>query len=115
MLADPQTISAITLPRTGIGSDSATYTSADGALSLLVRQIRGKDSTRYVISVSSNKIAADPLTATNSRVTAVASVTITAPPAGFTAAELKDLFGGLSTALTATSSAMLLKILGGEK
>lgn len=115
MLADPQSINSVSLPRTGVGTDSATYTSADGTLSLRVQQIGGKDRTRFVISVQSTKIAADPLTAVNQRVNAVVSVTVTAPPSGFTATELKDLFAGLSTALSATSGAMLIKILGGEK
>lgn len=115
MLADPQSINSVSLPRTGIGTDNAVYTSADGALSLRIQQVRGKDRTRYIVSVQSSKIATDPLTAVNQRVSAVASVTVTAPAAGFTAAELKDLVVGLNTALTASSSAMLLKILGGEK
>lgn len=115
MLADPQTINSVSLPRTGVGADTATYQSADGALSLRIQQVKGKDRTRSIISVQSNKIAADPITAVNQRVTAVASVTVTAPVSGFTAAELKDLFVGLSTVLTATSGATLVKILGGEK
>lgn len=115
MLADPQSIGAVTLPRTGIGADATVYTSADGAYSLRVQQVRGKDRTRSIISYQQTKIAADPLTAVNQRVSAVASVTVTAPPAGFTSTELKDLFVGLATALTGTSGAMVIKILGGEK
>jgi hypothetical protein len=115
MLADPQSVNSVSLPRTGIGQDSATYTSADGALSLRVQTVRGKDRNRFIISIQSTKIAADPLTAVNQRVSSVASVTVTAPLSGFTTTELKDLTTGLFTALTATSNAMLLKILGGEK
>jgi hypothetical protein len=115
MLADPQSINSISLPRTGIGTDSAVYTSADGALSLRVQKVSGKDRNRFIVSVQSTKIAADPLTAVNQRISAVASVTVTAPLSGFTATELKDLYKGLGDALSATTYAMFLKILGGEK
>jgi hypothetical protein len=115
MLTDPQTIGAVSLPRTGLANDTATYTAADGSYSLRIQQVRGKDRTRSIISYQQNKIAADPLTAVNQRVSAVASVTISAPPSGFTSTELKDLFAGLSTALTASTGAMVIKVLGGEK
>jgi hypothetical protein len=114
MLADPQSINAVSLPRTGIGANSATYTSADGALSLKVQRIRGKDNIRTVVSVQTTKIAADPLTAVNQRVSSVISVSITQPLSGFTTTELKDQTTGTFTALTASTNAMLLKVLGGE-
>jgi hypothetical protein len=115
MLTDPQSLNSVSLPRTALNGDSATYTSADGALSMRVQQVKGRDRTRTIVSAQSNKIAADPLTAVNQRVSAIASVTITSPPTGFTSTELKDLFVGLSTLLTASSGATLIKVLGGEK
>jgi hypothetical protein len=119
MLADPQSVTiagaATSLPRTGVGSTYAEYTSADGAVSLRVQQITSKAQRRTVVSLKSNKIAADPITAVNRRLSSVISVSITDPVDGFTATELKDQLVALATALTASSAALTLKVLGGEK
>jgi len=116
MLSDPQTIGSATLARTGLSSDTGVFQTADGTQSLLVRQTRAKDgTTRTVISLQDNKIAADPITAVNSRVHALVSVSVTAPPAGYTVADLRTLFTNLSGALNASTGAMLNKTLAGEK
>lgn len=118
MLTDPQSAtlggSAVSLPRTSQGTDANVYSSADGLWSLRVGKTISKTSTRFVISVQQNKIAADPVTAINSRKSAVVSVSITRPTDGFSATELKDLYAGLAGQLSATTYAVLLKVLGGE-
>lgn len=119
MLADPQSITiggaTTSLPRTGNGQDSADYTAADGAIKLRVQQRSNSKTRRTNISVSSNKIAADPLTAVNQRLSSLVSVNVTAPIDGFTVTELKDQLVGIATLLTASSAALAIKILGGEK
>jgi hypothetical protein len=119
MLADPQSVTvgggAKSLPRTGIGSDTVDYTTADGAYRLRVQQKQNGKSRRTNISLIANKIAADPLTAVNSRLSALVSVNVTSPIDGFTVDELADQITGLSTLLTASSAATAKKILGGEK
>jgi hypothetical protein len=119
MLTDPQSVTVnavpVSLPRTGINGNSADYTSADGAYSLRVQQSVSRGTKRTVVSLRNNKIAADPLTAVNSRVSDVVSVSFTSEVDGHTITELKDQFIGLSTVLTASSAATLIKILGGEK
>lgn len=119
MLADPQSITVagttVSLPRTGIAGQSADYTSADGLSSLRVQQADGKNSRRTSITLRTNKIAADPLTAVNRRLSAAVSVTVNAPLDGFTVTELKDQIVALATLLTASSAATAVKILGGEK
>jgi hypothetical protein len=119
MLADPQSVTvggtAVSLPRTGIGQNSADYTSADGAYQLRVQQTTNKDTRRTSISLRSNKIAADPLTAVNSRKSDIVSVSAVVPLDGFTVTEVKDQIVALATALTASSAALAIKILGGEK
>lgn len=119
MLADPQSVtisgSPVSLPRTGVGSNSADYTSADGANSLRVSQTTKNAIQRTSISLRSNKIAADPLTAINKRLSANVAVQITAPQDGYSVAELTALLVALATALTASSAALATKILGGEK
>ena len=119
MLADPQSLTiagtAVSLPRTGVNGTSADYTSADGAVSLRVQQQVSKGTRRTSVSLRNNKITTDPLMAVNRRVSDVVSLNINAPLDGFTATELKDHVVALATALTASSAAMTLKVLGGEK
>lgn len=119
MLADPQSVTvsgtAISLPRTGIAPASVDYSSADGVTRLRVQQSSSKTTKRTSVSLQTNKIAADPLTAVNRRVTSLVSVTVTSPIDGFTVAELAAQLVGLATALTASSAAMTTKILSGEK
>ncbi len=119
MLADPQAVTvggvAVSLPRTGIGATNADYTSADGAYRLRVTQTSNSTTRRTSITLQSNKIAADPLTAVNTRKSDLVGVSITAPIDGFTITELKDQVVALATALTSSSAATLVKILGGEK
>jgi len=119
MLADPQSVTvggtAVSLPRTGIAPTNADYTSADGAYRLRVTQTSNNTTSRISVSLQSNKIAADPISAVNSRKSDLVSVSITRPVDGFTITEIKDQVVALATLLTASSAATLVKILGGEK
>lgn len=119
MLADPQSVTiagnAVSLPRTAVGAQTADYTSSDQATSLRVSQRKTGNAVRTTVSLQSSKIAPDPLTAVNKRVTSTVSVSWTGPQDGHTVTELKDQFVGLANALTASSAAMTIKVLGGEK
>ena len=119
MLADPQTITIaatpITLPRTGVDRGSSDYTSNDGNAQMRVAQTVNGSTRSTTVSLKTNKIAADPITAVNSRKSAIWTITCKAPLDGFTVTELRDQLIGLSTALTASTGALAVKILGGEK
>lgn len=117
-LADPQSITltsgAVSLPRTSAGTNGSAYTSSDGATRFTVSHQYGKR-TRRTARVTSEKITTDPLTTgVNVRVNASAYVVLDVPPAGFTAAEQKDLLVGLATWLTAATAANAVKLVGGE-
>lgn len=119
MLADPQsiTIAAATtpLPRTGVAPLYSDYTSADGTISVRVQQSSNRTTKRTSIALRVAKIAADPISAVNSRVTNTVTINVTSPLDGFTVTELKDQVVGLAAILTGSSAAALVKILGGEK
>jgi len=119
MLTDPQSVTvggtAISLPRTGIDKASADYTSVDGNSQLRVAQTTNSSTRRTTVSYKTNKIAADPISAVNSRKSAIWTIACNAPLDGFTITELKDQFVGLTAALNATSAALIIKALGGEK
>ena len=119
MLTDPQSVtvggSTISLPRTGADKGSADYTSADNLSQLRVAQTTNSTSRRTAISLKTNKIAADPITALNSRKSSLWTITNVAPIDGFTITELRDQLIGIANSLTATSGALASKILAGEK
>jgi hypothetical protein len=119
MLADPQSVTVnavpISLPRVGSDRTSADYTSADGASQLRVQQTTNASTRSTVISLKTNKIAADPVTAVNSRKSQIITISARGPIDGFTLTEIKDQLVGLCTALTTSSAALATKILAGEK
>jgi len=119
MLADPQSVTvngvAISLPKTGADRTSADYTSADGNTQVRVNQTINGNTKRTTVSIKTNKIAADPVSAVNSRKSAIWTITNSAPLDGFTINELRDQLVGIATALTASSGALTLKVLAGEK
>lgn len=119
MLADPQSITVggttISLPRTGADKGSSDYTSADVLSQLRVAQTTNSTTRRTTISLKTNKIAADPITALNARKSNLWTISNTAPLDGFSLVEIRDQLIGLANALTASSGALATKILAGEK
>ncbi len=119
MLPDPQsiTVGAATIPLPKVGSDktSADYQSSDGNSQLRISQTVNSTTRNTGISFKTNKIAADPISAINSRKSSIWTITNRVPLDGFTIAELKDQLVGLAGLLTAASAALTTKILAGEK
>lgn len=119
MLTDPQSITVnavpISLPRTGADRGSADYTSADGNSQLRVAQTVNGSTRRTTISLKTNKIAPDPITAVNSRKSSIWTISNNSPLDGFTVTEIVAQLNGLAAALTASSGALAAKIVAGEK
>ncbi len=119
MLTDPQSVTVnavpISLPRVGLTSTQGDFSASDGTTTLRVIQSATRTTKRTSVILRTAKIAADPITGLNSRVTANWSCTLTQPLDGFTLTELKDQLVGLATWLTASSAAATTKVLGGEK
>lgn len=119
MLADPQAVTVgaatISLPRVGADKSSADYTSADNNTQLRVAQSTNATSRRTTISLRTSKIAADPISAVNSRKNSLWTISNTAPLDGFTVTELRDQLIGLANSLTASTGVLTSKILAGEK
>jgi hypothetical protein len=117
-LSDPSsvTISAVTtsLPRTSVDEDKSEYTSADGLIQLIASQDYGKR-TRRMIRLDTSKLTADPFKPSeNVKVGMSAYTVIDLPPAGFTNAEALAMWVGYNAILTASSNAVVTKLLGGE-
>jgi hypothetical protein len=116
--SDPQSVtigaSTISLPRTGVGQDTAAYTSADGLTKLSASHAYGKR-TRRTIRLDSSKLTADPfIPATNTQVGMSAYLVVDLPKAGFSVSDQTDVVKALMNALSASTYAELTKLLGGE-
>lgn len=120
-LSDPQTITinAVTtpLPRTFAEGSESTYTSADGLWKLslnhnLVKQGR----TRHLLRFDHSKVAANPLvTNQNERVSMAIYMVVEVPPPGwYTLTEQTQVYTGFKGLMTASSDAIVTKLLGGE-
>jgi len=119
-LADPLSITlnsvATSLPKTNMIESKSTYTKDDGLVKLTVaHQEVGKTKTRRVIRLDTTDVAADPLLAgINREVPFEAYLVIVDPKVGLTIAAKKDKVTSLLTLITASSGAVLTKVLGGE-
>jgi hypothetical protein len=115
--SDPQTvtINAIdqTMPRTGSGQNSGTFTTNDGTVKLTVSHAYGKRNRR-TIRIDHSKIAADPLLSENMEFSMSTYLVVDVPTRGYTVTEAKQVVDGLLAYLSASSGANITKLLGGE-
>jgi hypothetical protein len=116
--ADPQSITissvARSLPRTGSGTASGQFQTADANTVLTVSHGYGKR-VRHTVSLVTKKLASDPLRpADNVPVSATYRFIIDAPVQGYSAADLEADIVGFLNSLTASTNANLKKLIGGE-
>lgn len=117
-ITDPQsiTVSAVTssLPRTNTGNNKSEYTSPDGLIKLSASHAYGRR-TRRVLRLDFSKVAADLYIPEQSRLLSMSNYIVWDLPAqGFTNAEALAVYTGFKTLYTASSDALVSKILGGE-
>jgi hypothetical protein len=118
-LADPQsvTVSAVTtpLPRTFSSGAESAYVSSDGLLRLslnhnLVKQGR----SRHLLRFDHSKLTPDPfITSQNVKVGMAIYMVIDAPPAGYSNTEIMAVYTGFKGLYTASSDAVITKLIGG--
>jgi hypothetical protein len=115
---DPQTVTIsgtpISLPRTSSLKDGAEYTSADGLVKLTASHAYGRRNRR-VLRLDHSKVSADPyLPATNVKVSMSNYMVFDIPVAGYTSAEALAVYQGFKTQFTASTDALITKLLQGE-
>jgi len=115
---DPQSVtisgSTIALPRVSSGQNTSKYQSADGLVDLVASHTYGRR-TRRVLRLDHSKITADPfIPAQNRKVSMSNYIVFDVPDVGYSAAEALAVYTGFKTAFTATSDALITKLLGGE-
>jgi len=115
--SDPQSItisgSAVSLPRISSGVNSGGFANPDGTAVMKVSHAYGKRNRRTV-RLEHSKIAADPLTAANTKYSMTAYLVVDEPVVGYTVAEAQAVVTALATWLSASTGANIAKLLGGE-
>lgn len=89
------------------------YSNADSTVKLALSHVYGRRN-RHTARLDFAKIAADPISGLNSRVTGSIIVTIDVPKDGFTNEELKNYTLALNKWGSDTAGANTLALLGGE-
>lgn len=110
------TISAVTtpLPRVSQSGDESIYRSADGLIEVTAGHDGGKRN-RHLLRINHSKLTADPfIPAQNTKVSMSNYIVFDVPPAGYTAAEALAVYAGFKGLFTASSDALISKLLAGE-
>jgi hypothetical protein len=115
---DPQSITIsgtpISLPRVSSGDNESKYSSSDGLVDLSASHTYGRR-TRRVLRVDHSKVAADPfIPAQNREVSMSNYMVFDIPNVGYTNADVQAVYSGFKALFTATSDALIVKLLGGE-
>jgi len=116
--SDPQSVTisgtAISLPRVSTGQGQSQYSSSDGLVSLTASSQYGKR-TRRVLRIDHSKITSDPfIPAQNTKVSMSNYLVFDVPVVGYSNVEALAVYAGFKAAFTATSDALITKLLGGE-
>lgn len=115
---DPQTvtISGATTPLPKVNNlvNGSEYLSADGLIKLSANSAYGKR-TRRLLRLDHSKIAVDPLAPSLNAVQSMSVyIVVDTPKWGYTNAEALAVYVGLKTQMSASSDALIVKLLGGE-
>jgi hypothetical protein len=104
----------ISLPRISQSGDETIYQSADGLVQVLASHDVGKRN-RHLLRINHSKIAPDPfIPAENVKTSMSNYIVFDVPPAGYTNADVLAVYAGFKTAFTASSDALITKLLAGE-
>ena len=118
MFTDPQSVTinavAISLPRTSSNLNAGVLTSNDGATRMDIAHSYGKR-IRRTVALTVKKYATDAANPSqNIPVSATIRLTVDHPLQGYTVDDLQKAIAGFLGNLTASSSANVTKLLGGE-
>lgn len=116
--SDPQsiTIAAVTtsLPLVSRSGSDTIYSSADGTIDLKASHAYGRR-TRRVLRLDHSKVSADPyIPDQNVERSMSCYIVFDTPPVGYTNAQQLEVYEGFETLLTASSSALVGKLVAGE-
>lgn len=117
--SDPQSVTisgtAISLPRISQGENNSKYSSSDGLVDLIASHSYNKSRIRRVLRLDHSKVTADPyIPAQNREVSMSNYMVFDIPNVGYTNADVQAVYAGFKALYTASSDALIVKLLGGE-
>lgn len=117
-LSDPLSVTinavAVTLPRTSSAINSGIFMSNDGLVKESVSHSYGKRN-RHIFRLDHSKVSPDPyVSAQNNKYSMSVYVVCDVPTIGYTVAEEKQIVDAFMAQLSASSGALITKVLGGE-
>jgi len=116
--ADPQTVTidgvTTSLPRVSVGNGSSDYRSADGNITLKASSSYG-NRTRRVVRIDHKKVSENEFLPDQNVTRSMSCYLVfDLPPVGYSNDEAMDIYTGFKTQLSASSDAIVTKLLGGE-
>jgi hypothetical protein len=104
-----------TMPKVNTSGDDTQYQTADGLVVVKASHDYGSSRNRHLLRIDHSKLTADPfIPAENKKVGMSNYVVFDVPQAGYTAAEQLAIYTGFKTWFTASTDAIITKLLGGE-
>lgn len=105
---------AYSLPRTSTTGNRGRYSTGDGLIAVTADHSYGQRN-RHVLRIDHSKVTADPfIPAQNSKVGMNHYLIFDYPVAGYTNTEILKIYQGLKTWYSASTDAVITKLLGGE-
>lgn len=119
MFSDPQSVTIsgtpISLPRVSSGEHKGAFSSVDGLVDLLASHSYSKNRIRRVLRLDHSKITADPFIADQNREVSCSNYMVfDVPVVGYSVADVQAIYAGFKGLYTASSDALITKLLGGE-
>lgn len=119
MLTDPQSVTisgtASSLPRVDERPETHVYSNFADGVDLFVTQRVAKDGRRRAnFTLQKSTIVTDPITGLKAKVPYSVTTSISIP-IGITSADMEALYTAQASALSASTNALLKKVIGGEK
>jgi hypothetical protein len=119
MLTDPQSVTisgtASSLPRVDERPETHVYSNFADSVDLFVTQRVAKDGRRRAnFTLQKSTIVTDPITGLKAKVPYSVTTSISIP-IGITSADMEALYTAQASALSASTNALLKKVIGGEK
>jgi len=106
--------STISMPRVSTMQDESIYQSADGLVQVQASHDSGKR-YRHLLRINHSKLAPDPFRPTeNVKVSMSNYIVFDVPVAGYTATEQLAVYAGFKAMYSASTDALITRLLGGE-
>jgi hypothetical protein len=103
-----------TLPKISVEGDDSTYQTSDGLIVVRASHELGKRH-RHLLRIDHSKVTADPFIPAENRQVGMSNyVVFDVPAVGYTVAEALAVYTGFKTWFTASTDAVITKLLGGE-